>query len=167
MKDLKVRPFFLFLAVTMFLFPVREQTQVLLLFFYLKHKGWTSPCLRTHFSGSTPQNWMYIKKTAFLEQKKNKTKRLIKYSAVLYPALTELRRSSFPAKEKASIFNMSCYYTPLQLCKWSRYAAPLSVVAFSPCVYPEKLLLTIRPEISAKLRSIDPVIVVHALTLTP
>lgn len=44
---------------------------------------------------------------------------------------------------------------------------PPSVVAFSPCVYPEKLLLTIGPEISAKLRSIDPVIVVHALTLTP
>lgn len=42
----------------------------------------------------------------------------------------------------------------------------LSVVAFSLCVYPEKLLLTIGPEISAKLRSIDPVIVVHALTLT-
>lgn len=51
--------------------------------------------------------------------------------------------------------------------KWSRYAVPLSVVAFSSSVYPEKLLLTIGPEISAKLRSIDPVIVVHALTLTP
>ena len=47
------------------------------------------------------------------------------------------------------------------------HAVHLSVVAFSPCLYPEKLLLTTGPEISAKLRSIDPVIVVHALTLTP
>lgn len=43
----------------------------------------------------------------------------------------------------------------------------LSALAFSCRVYPQKLLLTIGPEISAKLRSIDPVIVVHALTLTP
>lgn len=49
---------------------------------------------------------------------------------------------------------------------WSRYLF-LSVLAFSCRVYPQKLPLTIGPEISAKLRSIDPVIVVHALTLTP
>lgn len=53
---------------------------------------------------------------------------------------------------------------PLQL---HRDEAGHSAVAFSSCVYPEKLLLTIGPEISAKLRSIDPVIVAHALTLTP
>lgn len=35
----------------------------------------------------------------------------------------------------------------------------LSALAFSPSVYPQKMLLSVGPEISAKLRSIDPVIV--------